>query len=101
MKKLVADDWQKAEYSGVGKKEFVTFDFDFSDCEIEPNLLPVQYEASNNLLDMKFEVAPRTNFIDLDLHDYSLLGRNEVEAMKYTCKRRDYAHILNELSSSN
>lgn len=85
-KQLVINDWLKAEYAGVGQKEFIAFEFDYSENDVEENLLPVQYEASNNITEFKFEVTPRKDFIDLDLHDYTLFGRNEVEVMKYTSK---------------
>lgn len=40
-KKIVAEDWQKAEYAGVGKKEFATFEFDYNDEVVENNLFPI------------------------------------------------------------
>lgn len=37
-------------------------------------------------MEFKFDVTPRNDFVDIDLHDYTLFPRNEVEAMNYTSK---------------
>lgn len=47
VRRLVAEDWRKAEYAGVGKKEFIVFDFSLDDGDICPPQLPIQYEVSN------------------------------------------------------
>lgn len=41
VKKMVAEDWRKAEYAGVGKKEFIAFEFAIDDDFISLPLLPI------------------------------------------------------------
>ncbi|KAL4456204.1 hypothetical protein ABPG74_014165 [Tetrahymena malaccensis] len=84
VKKLVQLDWQKAEYAGVGKKEFIAFEFSFTEDDVSTTIFPIQYDASNLKYDHTFEINPRKDFNDLDLHEYEVLPRNEVEAMRYT-----------------
>ncbi|KRX00149.1 hypothetical protein PPERSA_10648 [Pseudocohnilembus persalinus] len=79
VKQLVNQDHQKAEYAGIGKKDFTAFSFEFEEHNIDKFLLPVQYESSNNFSNFKFEVNPRTGFDDwtaiepIDYCDYEIM----------------------------
>ena len=78
---LVNQDWQKAEYAGVGKKDFIQFSFEFTHDNLSPKLLPQQYEGTSNFQDFRFEIAARIAFDDLE--NMQLIAYNDFEVMGY------------------
>ena len=84
VRKLVDLDWKRAEYSGVGKKDHVNFQFDFEDINVGRLSLPMQYESFGNLMTFKFEVNPRVGFDDLSSID--AITFNDTEVMGYKSK---------------
>lgn len=64
MKLIVNQDWQRAEYFGIGKKDFVKFTFDFNTNHIIDIRLPIQLENSSANAINKLEINQRIGFDD-------------------------------------
>jgi hypothetical protein len=65
VKQVVLQDWQRAEYFGVGKKDHVNFNFEkFNTSTILDIRIPIQLENSSTNLSHKFEVNNRIGFDD-------------------------------------
>lgn len=83
VKKLVELDWQKAEYFGVGKRDFVMFNFQYSNNSILDLRLPLQIETSAaNHEKRKFELNQRIGFDDFTPIDP--LPYSDIEVMSYS-----------------
>ncbi|EGR31791.1 hypothetical protein IMG5_102000 [Ichthyophthirius multifiliis] len=69
VQKLVNEDWQKAEYTNLNKKNLpkCELEFEFEEHNITRTFYPIQYENSNNFSNFKYEVNPRTGFDDYAL----------------------------------
>ncbi|CAD8145233.1 unnamed protein product [Paramecium pentaurelia] len=90
VRQLVNLDCQKAEYSGVGKKDFVKFTFEFNSENIGFLKLPVQYSESNTNSSFKYTITPQTGFDDLAPFDE--LPSDDCEIMQY--KVWEYPQIV-------
>lgn len=44
MEQFLKEDWQRADYLGSGKANFVKFEFDFGEANIGLNALHIQYD---------------------------------------------------------
>jgi len=58
----VHQEWQRAEYAGLGKKDHIVFEFEFEENNINTFLFPIQYESSNTFSTFKYDINPRTGF---------------------------------------
>lgn len=82
VRQLVEEDWQRAEYFGVGKRDFVMFNFQYSSNSILDMRLPLQVENSAANLSYKFELNQRIGFDDFTPIDP--LPYSDIEVMGYT-----------------
>ena len=86
VKKLVNQDWQKAEQnSALRKQEFSSkFEFTFTEENVNPFRLPVQFEESNtNQNEFKFDIPPRKAEFD-DFVELEQLKLNDLESQMYS-----------------
>lgn len=81
VKKLVVQDWQRADYLGSGKTNFVKFDFEFSEINIGCNSLPIQHDNKIDLINFTYDASIQIGFDDLSkIND---LKENDAELLSY------------------
>ena len=79
--RLVNEDWHKAELLGVGKKNYVKFEFSFNDASLTSHLLAVQYENKIDQISETYNSNPTIGFDDLaHIND---LKYNDAEVLEY------------------
>ena len=65
VKRLVIQDWQRADYMGSGKTNFVKFDFEFSEINVGHNSLPIQHDNKIDTINLTYEAIIQIGFDDL------------------------------------
>jgi hypothetical protein len=96
--RLVNEDWQKAELLGVGKKNYVKFDFNFSDASLNSHLLAVQYE---NMIDQSSETSNANLTIGFDdLAQINDLKYNDAEVLEYKAMDPFAVHLYPPIKSA-
>lgn len=81
VQQLVKEDWQRADYLGTGKADFVKFDFDFNQVSIGTNALHIQYDNKIDQINEKYNATPTIGFDDLSHIDD--LKFNDAEFLDY------------------
>ena len=69
MQQFLKEDWQKADYLGTGKSNYVKFDFEFGEANIGLNSLYIQYDNKIDQINKKYNTSPTIGFDDLSLID--------------------------------
>ena len=81
MIRLVNEDWQRAELLGVGKKNYVKFDFQFNETSLTSHLMAVQYENKIDQISETYNSTPTIGFDDLA--HISEIKYNDAEVLEY------------------
>jgi hypothetical protein len=81
VKRLVIQDWQRADYLGSGKTNFVKFDFEFSEINVGFNSLPIQHDNKIDMINFQYDASIQIGFDDLSkIND---LKENDAELLSY------------------
>jgi hypothetical protein len=81
VKRLVIQDWQRADYLGSGKTNFVKFDFEFSEINVGFNSLPIQHDNKIDMINFQYDASIQIGFDDLSkIND---LKENDAELLTY------------------
>lgn len=75
------DDWNRAEMLGMGKKNHVTFEFQFNDTNLTSHLLAVQYENKIDQTSDTYNSTPTIAFDDLAF--INEIKYNDAEVLEY------------------
>lgn len=97
VKRLVIQDWQRADYLGSGKTNFVKFDFEFSEVNIGNNSLPIQHDNKIDTINLTYEAIIQIGFDDLSkIND---LKENDAELLGYKVMDVFNIHLYPEIKT--
>ena len=89
--RLVNEDAQKAELLGLGKKNYIKFEFQFSEANLTSHLLAVQYGDKIDQISETYNASPTIGFDDLA--HITELKYNDAEVLEYKAMDPFHVHL--------